>query len=93
MPRPSSYQNMPHINGRREQYFRPVLLCFRTSLNISGDYVKAHDLQQGDFIVIYKDDEKNRFVLTQFSSLAFNKVAHFFVMLPVGAYYCVLCIW
>jgi len=39
---------------------------FCTSLNISGDYVKAHDLQQGDFIVIYKDDENNRFVLTQF---------------------------
>ncbi|KAL5656117.1 hypothetical protein ACJX0J_035436, partial [Zea mays] len=30
-------------------------------LENTGDYVKAHDLQQGDFIVIYKDDENNRF--------------------------------
>ncbi|AQK97815.1 Putative B3 DNA binding domain family protein [Zea mays] len=32
-------------------------------LENTGDYVKAHDLQQGDFIVIYKDDENNRFVI------------------------------
>jgi hypothetical protein len=30
---------------------------FYTSLNIPGDYVKAHDLWQGDSIAIYKDDE------------------------------------
>lgn len=28
MPKPSSYQNTPYINRRREEYFRPVLLCF-----------------------------------------------------------------
>ncbi|TVU35336.1 hypothetical protein EJB05_17221, partial [Eragrostis curvula] len=32
-------------------------------LENTGDYVRARDLQQGDFIVIYKDDENNRFVI------------------------------
>ncbi|WVZ69087.1 hypothetical protein U9M48_017931 [Paspalum notatum var. saurae] len=32
-------------------------------LENTGDYVKGHDLQQGDFIVIYKDDYNNRFVI------------------------------
>ncbi|XP_062208562.1 B3 domain-containing protein LFL1-like [Phragmites australis] len=32
-------------------------------LENTGDYVRAHDLQQGDFIVIYKDDENNHFVI------------------------------
>ncbi|XP_062185935.1 B3 domain-containing protein LFL1-like [Phragmites australis] len=32
-------------------------------LENTGDYVRAHDLQQGDFIVIYRDDENNRFVI------------------------------
>ncbi|KAJ1254976.1 hypothetical protein BS78_K303300 [Paspalum vaginatum] len=32
-------------------------------LENTGDYVKGHDLQQGDFIVIYKDDDNNRFVI------------------------------
>lgn len=36
-------------------------------LENTGDYVRTHDLQLGDFIVIYKDDENNRFVLN-FSS-------------------------
>ncbi|PAN28882.1 hypothetical protein PAHAL_5G183900 [Panicum hallii] len=32
-------------------------------LENTGDYIKAHELQQGDFIVIYKDDENDRFVI------------------------------
>nr|CAB3474061.1 unnamed protein product [Digitaria exilis] len=32
-------------------------------LENTGDYVKTHDLRQGDFIVIYKDDENNRLVI------------------------------
>ncbi|KAL6615926.1 hypothetical protein ACP70R_038196 [Stipagrostis hirtigluma subsp. patula] len=32
-------------------------------LENTGDYVRAHDLRQGDFILIYKDDENNRFVI------------------------------
>ncbi|KAK3161746.1 hypothetical protein QOZ80_1BG0080910 [Eleusine coracana subsp. coracana] len=32
-------------------------------LESTGDYIRSHDLQQGDFIVIYKDDENNRFVI------------------------------
>ncbi|KAG8055650.1 hypothetical protein GUJ93_ZPchr0001g29285 [Zizania palustris] len=32
-------------------------------LENTGDYVRTHDLQLGDSIVIYKDDENNRFVI------------------------------
>lgn len=32
-------------------------------LENTGDYVRTHGLQLGDFIVIYKDDENNRFVI------------------------------
>ncbi|KAF0921136.1 hypothetical protein E2562_038939 [Oryza meyeriana var. granulata] len=32
-------------------------------LENTGDYVRTHDLQLGDTIVIYKDDENNRFVI------------------------------
>uniref|UniRef100_A0A453F8J8 TF-B3 domain-containing protein n=1 Tax=Aegilops tauschii subsp. strangulata TaxID=200361 RepID=A0A453F8J8_AEGTS len=32
-------------------------------LENTGDYVRTHNLRVGDFIMIYKDDDKNRFVL------------------------------
>ncbi|XP_014754315.1 B3 domain-containing protein LFL1 isoform X1 [Brachypodium distachyon] len=32
-------------------------------LENTGDYVRAHNLQVGDFIMIYKDDNNNRFVI------------------------------
>uniref|UniRef100_A0A8R7PUH4 TF-B3 domain-containing protein n=1 Tax=Triticum urartu TaxID=4572 RepID=A0A8R7PUH4_TRIUA len=32
-------------------------------LENTGDYVRTHNLRVGDFIMIYKDDDKNRFVI------------------------------
>ncbi|KAL6839819.1 hypothetical protein ACP4OV_029629 [Aristida adscensionis] len=32
-------------------------------LENTGDYIRAHDLRQGDFIMIYKDDENDCFVI------------------------------
>jgi hypothetical protein len=61
---------------------------FYTSLIIPGDYLKAHDLRQGDFIVIYKDDGNDRFVHT-FPHQHLTNLHNFFGILSIVAH-CVL---
>ena len=51
-------------------------------LNIPGDYVRTHNLRVGDFIMIYRDDDKNRFVL-HLSSWLFKHITHFCMQLVV----------
>ena len=63
---------------------------FLPLLNIPGDYVRTHNLRVGDFIMIYKDDDKNRFVLN-LSSWLFKHFSHFGTQ-SVVAYCMLLCV-
>ena len=39
-------------------------ICYSLTMNFnSGDFVEAHNLRLGDFIMLYKDDEGDRYVL------------------------------